>query len=130
MEFEKLKHPFPIVCADEGLGIWWKVHLHPAYIVKDDKLPDWLELVVTQHHDKFNDVVWQAHDKKTGRLYGAKAVGEDREWVVKNIIVHANQFTSEAEYVKKVEAHNAMIASFAEVTEGEAVDMLRTEAVR
>lgn len=123
MEFEKLKHPFAIICTDESLGIWWKVYLHPAYLVKSDKLPAWLELIVTQHTDKFGDVVWQAHDK-TGRRYSGNATGEDREWLVKNIIVHSTQFVTESDYNKKVAKHNAIIASLTEVTENEVAGML------
>ena len=127
MEFEKLKHPFQITCADEGLNIWWKAYLYPAYLVKSHKLPDWLELVVTEHYDKSDGVVWQAHDKKTGWCYSGNAVDTDRGWLVENIIDHSTQFVTEADYNKKVAEHNTIIASFIEVTEDEAINMLGTE---
>ena len=133
IEFEKLKHPFPITCYEPGLGIWYQQHLHPAYLVKSDDLPDFLEVVVTEHYDRKDGQIWQAHDKETGALYGGKSynaeAATDRVWLAKNIIVFVTQFVTQAKYDEKVADNKALLATLQEVTYAEAQKMFINRAL-
>ena len=133
IEFEKLKHPFPITCYEPDLGIWYKKHLNEAYLVKSDDLPDYLEVVFTERYDRFDGKIWQAHDKETGALYGKHCFGvdyvDDRVWLAKKIIAYINQFVTQTKYAMKVARNNGLLATFQEVTYAEAQKMLVNRAL-
>ena len=68
---------------------------------------------------------WQAHDKKTGCVYGKNNtnVEDDRRWLAENIVCYMTQFKTKADYDKKVEENNTLLASLRKVTEAEAILM-------